>query len=88
MRGIKAKEARRARARDVERLQTAVNENADLAMRYWEAGLDAQWRRFWANVEIAALLQYGAHAHAGVRCRYETTDLEKAVTCWPAEVSI
>jgi hypothetical protein len=95
MRGIKSKQARRARERDVKALERAVNENHDAAVALYAAYTGEMWQRFWANVEIAALCTFMQNRFVADDVIYNNgvaplvlAKLEKAIHFWPANVEI
>ena len=95
MRGIKSKQARRARERDVKTLERAVNENHDAAVALYAAYTGEMWQRFWANVEIAALCAFVQTRDerlratpSGAQVQSLLDELERATHFWPANVEI
>lgn len=90
MRAKRAKDLRKARARDVEWLMRATNENAAKAEFYRELWVGARWEVFWANVEMAAVLAYTERYLFEVdegRTPWKDS-IEKAIHFWPCEVKI
>lgn len=84
MRGARVKASRRQLVQANAKLARAVDHNADVATGLLADVWSYVFQSFWQSVAIAALLTYMQRVDE----HGDFTDVERAVTCWPANVEI